>query len=551
MLVDGKIAYAIEEERLSREKRTRKFPFKGVQEILNNYKITLEDIDFIAVGWNPAINLENFNSSLSEGRSRFIGEYFYSIINNLMRFTEEAGDISEQIISLKSGKKIHIYFVRHHLCHAANYFLSPFKDSSILTIDAFGEKETVTFSKGNKNKISKIWKQEYPHSLGSFYSAFTEFLGFEPQNDEWKLMGASAYGDRNRYYKKLKKTFIILKEGFELNLRYFNHYQFHRPKLFTENLEKLLGLKFNKPNKNLTKNYFDLAASVQKCFEEIYLSLIKQIYKKNKSKNLVLSGGCALNSLANGKVVKNTRFKNIFIPPVPDDSGVSIGAAQYIYHNVKDFKNRYFMSNNYLGYKASEKEIIKELKLLKLNYLRIDNITAHAAKKISSGKIIGWYQGAVEFGDRALGNRSILADPRDPKVKDKINQMIKYRESFRPFAPAVLEEKAKEYFKGSSKTPFMEKIFLIKKSKIKIIPGVVHVDNTGRIQTVTKKQNKKFYNLVKEFEKITKVPILLNTSLNIKGDPIACKPIDAIKTFFSSGLDCLYLENFFIQKKDD
>ncbi len=209
------------------------------------------------------------------------------------------------------------------------------------------------------------------------------------------------------------------------------------------------------------------------------------------------------------------------------------------------------MNNNYLGYKASEKEIIKELKLLKLNYLKINNITAHAAKKISNGKIIGWYQGAVEFGDRALGNRSILADPRDSKVKDKINQMIKYRESFRPFAPAVLEEKAKEYFKDPSKTPFMEKIFLIKKNKIKIIPGVAHVDDTGRIQTVSKKQNKKFYNLIKEFEKITKVPIVLNTSFNIKGDPIVCKPIDAIRTFFSSGLDCLYLENFYIQKKDD
>ncbi len=330
MLVDGQIKYAIEEERLSREKRTRKFPKKGIQEIINRYKIDLEDLDCIAVGWNPAINLENYNSSLSEGKTRFIGEYFYSIINNLMRFTGDAGDISEQIISLNSGKKIHIYFVRHHLCHAANYYLSSFKDSSILTLDAFGEKETITFSKGNKNKINQIWKQEYPHSLGSFYSAFTEFLGFEPQNDEWKLMGASAYGNNKKYYKKLKKTFTILKEGFELNLKYFNHYQFHRPKLFTENLEKLLGLKSNKPNKNLTKNYFDLAASVQKCFEEIYLSLIKQIYKKNKSKNLVLSGGCALNSLANGKVVKNTRFKNIFIPPVPDDSGVSIGAAQYV-----------------------------------------------------------------------------------------------------------------------------------------------------------------------------------------------------------------------------
>ena len=468
-----------------------------------------------------------------------------------MKFTGEAGDLSEQIIHLKSGKKIHIYFVRHHLCHASNYFMSPFNDSSIITFDAFGEKESITFASGNNNKIKKLWEQEFPHSLGSFYSALTEFLGFKPQSDEWKLMGASAYGNAGKYYKKLKKTYKILNKGFELDLKYINHYQFHRPKLYTNELEKLLKLKANKLGSKLNKNYYDLAAASQRCFEDIYLNLINQMKKTNRSNNLVISGGCGLNSLVNGKILSRTSFKKIFIPPVPDDSGVSIGAAQYVHHNIKKFKKRYFMDHNYLGYEATNTEIEKDLKSLKINFKKIEDPSIHAAKQLSNGKIIGWFQGANEFGDRALGNRSILADPRGQDIKDKVNKLIKYREPFRPFAPAVLEEKAKYFFNNPSSTPFMEKICMIRKSKRTIIPGVTHKDGTGRIQTVNKTQNKKFYKLIQEFEKLTSIPILLNTSFNVKGEPMVCKPRDALKTFFSSGLDCLYLGNYFITKKND
>ena len=361
-------------------------------------------------------------------------------------------------------------------------------------------------------------------------------------------MGASAYGDSKKFQKKIKETYEILEEGFQLDLSFFNHFQFHRPGLFTEKLSSLLNLSPNIQDKELTQEYYDLAAAVQKSFEEIYFSLIKQLFKKNHSQNLVISGGSALNSLANGKVLENSNFKKIFIPPVPDDSGVSLGAAQYVYNKIYNGKKQYVMKNNYLGPKYAEERILKTLKTCKLNFKNIVNIEEHAAKKIVEGKIIGWFQGSLEFGDRALGNRSIIADPRDKLMKDKVNKLVKYREPFRPFAPAILYEELENYFVNPSPTPFMEKVLHVIESKKKLIPAVTHEDGTGRVQTVSIESNHKFYKLIYSFYKLTNIPILMNTSFNLKGEPIVCSPEDAIRTFFSSGLDLLYIENFCISK---
>lgn len=547
VIENGKLLYAVEEERLNREKRTRKFPILGILDALKRLNLKISDIDSFSIGWNPAINLEAMNIP-QNGQARFLGEIFYNVANPLINLSSPAGNISEQIIHLENKKKIHIFFVRHHLAHAASYYLSGFSKSAIVTLDAFGEKQCCHVAVGNKNKIETIWSQEFPHSLGSFYSAFTSFLGFKPQSDEWKLMGASAYGNPKRYLKKIEKIFTINEEGFEIDLSLFNHYQFHRPGLFLNKLSQLVGIMPNENGRPLNKNYYDLAASVQYVFEQICINLFQKINRKTRMQNLVFSGGCALNSVLNGKILQNSNFKKLFVPPFPDDSGVGVGSALYVYNHLRNHKKIFAFKNNYLGPSYSDKEINFILKSTKIKFKYSKDVSKHAANRLNEGKIIGWYQGNIEFGDRSLGNRSILADPRDPSMKDKVNKLIKYRESFRPFAPAILKNKVKSFFVNAQDTPFMEKVFLVKPKMQKIIPAVTHVDGSARLQTVTIEQNPKFYKLINNFFLITGVPIVLNTSFNLKGEPIVCSPQDAIKTFYSSGLDLLYLGNFFIEK---
>lgn len=549
LIKDNKIVAAIEEERLSREKRTRKFPINAVHFCLDRANIKFEEIDSLAISWNPLINLEKFEINVSQNFS-YIPSILSSTLNYMLRDIKNIDkDFFVQNLYLKNNKKIKIFFVNHHLSHASSFFLSGFSNANILTMDAFGENECVGFFNAKNNKIKKISAQNFPHSLGSFYSAFTEFCGFKPQSEEWKLMGASAYGQNSNFYEKIKKLINFDKKNlFYLDLKYFNHYMFHRPKYFNQELEKYLSLKQNETGKNLNKNYFNIAHASQKVFEETYFKLIDKSYSSSKSKNLVLSGGCALNCVANGKVLKNSKYTNIFIPPVPDDSGAGLGAALYVNNCINKNKSKISLFNNYLGPSFSNDEILKELNKFKIKNEYLKKVEDEATNSIINGKIIGWFQGQLEFGDRALGNRSILADPRDKNIKDKINKSIKYREAFRPFAPAVLEEKVLEYFDDAQTSYYMERALMIKKDKRKFIPAVTHVDGTGRLQTISKKRNIKFYNLVKTFYLKTGVPILLNTSFNVQGEPLVCTISDAIKNFYLSGLDELYIGNFRVKK---
>ncbi len=549
LICENKIIAAVEEERLSREKRTRKFPVQAIKFCLDKQNIKLEDLDSIAISWNPIINLESFDTNSSRNPSYF-PNILHTTINNIMREIKNIKkDFFVQNLTLESGKNIKIFFVNHHLSHASCFFASNFKEASILTVDAFGEHQCVGFYSGKRNGIDKIFEQNFPHSLGSFYSTFTEFCGFKPKSEEWKLMGASAYGKNSPYQKKIDSLIKFEKNGkFFLDLKYFNHYMFHRPGYVTENLENFLGLKKNKLNNNLNKEYFDIAFAVQKTFENIYLNLIRNIYKKNKSKNLVLAGGSALNCVANGKVLTNSNFKNIFVPPFPDDAGAGLGAALFVNSLISKKNSQIQFKHNYLGPSFTNNEILSVLKKFKLNYELIKNISDEASDSIIKGKIIAWFQGSLEFGDRALGNRSILADPRDRLMKNKINKFIKYRENFRPFAPAILEENLNEFCENSQKSFFMEKTLFIKSSKKKLIPSVTHVDGTGRVQSVSKNTNILFYNLIKSFYEKTGIPVLLNTSFNVQGEPIVCSVEDAIKNFYLSGLDEIYIGNYRIKK---
>ncbi len=542
LVVDGAAVFATEEERIIRQKRTRMFPMHGIRAALKHAGLRLEDIDAIGIGWNPAVNLEAFGGGQSSS-ARYLGEIFYNVPNHLMALKpNNHAALSRQTIDFIDGSSTEIVYVTHHLAHASSFFFSPFEEAAILTADAFGEKQCATFSSGAGNRIESLWDQEFPHALGSFFALFTEYCGFRPQNDEWKLMGAAAFGDRRRFLPKLRELVSLHDDGgFALDLRHFNHYQFHRPHMYTPLLIEHLGFPPNEQEKPLTELYYDLAAAAQAMFEEIYFHLMRALHKRTGLKNLVLAGGTALNSLANGKVREQTPFEELFIPPVPDDSGCSVGAAFYIHHMLNDAPRDYVMRTNYLGPRFSDDEIIAELTRYKAAFEIIDDRAARAAGLIAAGNIIGWFQGAMEFGDRALGNRSILGDPRDPALKDKVNESVKYREPFRPFAPSTLEEHAADYFVDPTPAPFMEKVFPIRPDKRDTIPAVVHADGTGRLQTVSREQNLLFYELIEHFHTLTGVPAVLNTSFNVKGEPIVCTPSDALRTFHTSGLDALII----------
>ena len=548
IMINGKIKAAIEEERLSRSKRTRLFPEKSIDYCLKTCGLKIDDIDAIAISWNPLINLEKFDKFQSRNLS-YLPNILHSALNHIIKNKKINEKYFNQTLLLKK-KKIEIFFIKHHLCHASMVYLSNFSNSGIVTTDGFGEKESSTLATFKKFKINEINENFFPHSLGSFYSTFTEYCGFTPQSEEWKLMGASSYTKNENLYKKLKNLVELKPKGkFELDLNYFNHYQFHRPNYYNNELIDYLNVEPRSNDKKpMNKKYFDIANSAQRVFEDVYFHQIKYLKNISNSQNLVVSGGCAMNCVANGKISKNTGFKNIFVSPVPDDSGACLGAASYLVNEIRNQKKKIYIKDYYLGPSFSNKEIELKLKKYQIKYKHIKNIEKHAAKEISTGKIIAWFQGQLEFGDRALGNRSILADPRSRKIKDLINKKIKFREKFRPFAPAILKEFSNEYFEENQLSNYMELALKFKKQVINKIPGVVHVDQTGRLQTVDKKYNLKFYNLINEFFKITKIPLILNTSFNIQGEPIVCSIEDAIKNFYLSGLDKMYIGDFEISK---
>jgi len=549
LVVDGKVVFACEEERLIRSKRTRNFPEKGIKSALKFAEIDIKQVDCIAVSWNPGINMEAGVPGM-ENKPRHIAEIMYSVPSNMQKLQGESGSKFAKSSLVYDGRQIDVYYINHHIAHASSFFLSGFENAAILTVDAFGEKECVTFNIGDARGIIPIFSQEFPHSLGAFYSTFTEFCGFKAQSDEWKLMGASPYGNSKKFKDKLKKLFMLHEnEGFSLNLNYFDFYQFHTKKRYSKELIHLLEIEPNEPGKDLSQDYYDLCAGVQECLEEIYFHLLNSLQQKTGLKNVVIAGGTALNSVANGKVLSSTEFEQLFVPPMPDDAGAGLGAALYTSKMLKNDIVFDEMIHNYLGPGYTNDEIAVELDKYKIPYKKIASPSKKAAELIAEGAIIGWFQGRLEFGDRALGNRSILADPRNDKMKDLVNSTIKYRENFRPFAPAILAEEISEYFDEDEPAPFMERVLPIKKEKQALIPAVTHVDGSGRLQSVTPGQNKPFYELISHFKNLTGVPIVLNTSFNLKGEAMVCSPYDAIRTFYTSGLDHLILGDFLISKQ--
>jgi carbamoyltransferase len=578
LIIDGKIAAAVQEERFTRIKHDDSFPVNGIKYVLNEFKLSLNQLDAVVFYEKPFIKFERLiETYLSESPLGF--SFFFKSLPIWIKeklFQKKLLIDSLKKIDLKFDKS-RLKFSEHHYSHAASaFFPSPYEEAIILIIDGVGEWSTTSLAIGRKNKIKMVSEINFPHSLGLLYSAFTYYLGFKVNSGEYKVMGLAPYGIP-KYSNLILKNIIDLKDdgSFRLNMKYFNYTK--GLTMTNDKFNSLFKVKNrNSNNERLNQFHMDVAASLQNVLEFIILKLTKNISEKYSIKNLCLAGGVALNCVTNGKILKQKLFDNIWIQPASGDAGGSVGAAYAFWYNKYDsnrvIMNKDSMEGSYLGPSYSESQIKKDLEKLKAKYqkLKYDEILKVTAKELANGKAVGWFQGRMEFGPRALGNRSIIADPRNINMQKNLNLKVKYRESFRPFAPAILREKLEEWFDLSIDSPYMlqvsslldkhclnmsdeeKKLFGIDKLNIKrsTIPAITHVDYSARIQTVHKETNDKFYSLIEEFNQITNCPILVNTSFNVRGEPIVCTPEDAFKCFMGTNLDILVVENFIMYKEN-
>ncbi len=549
LVKDGKIIFAICEERLTKVKQDKSFPINAINYVCKAEKITLKDIKNIYIGWNPRFYLPKSDGSMLEAyRQR--GKIAYFSLNELATINDKQELSNLKQVLIYDDHEIEIKYVDHHKAHLSNgFFSSNFESADFLILDGFGEKTTGFCGTIDYSGINILNEYTSPHSIGSFYSAFTDFLGFKPNSEEWKVMALSPMGNAKKYYDKVKKLIKIDDINFELDLSYFEHFLFFTKEYYTNKFSKEFDWLNN--SEELTQDHYDLVAACQLVAEETTFSILNSLHNKTKLTNLVVGGGFFMNSVLNGKITEKTPYKNIFIGGSPDDSGISIGSALFGYYFdlSKTKKIKEALTHNYFGIEYSDEQIITELRRRKLKFKKVEKICYETAKLIYEGNIIGWFQGKSEFGQRALGNRSILANPCLPNIKDLVNSSIKYRESFRPFAPSIIKEKQNILFNdfNNQTSYFMEKVFNYKDSWEEKVPGTDHY-GTGRLQTVDKDINPKYYQLIEELYKLTNVPCILNTSFNVNGMPVVETPSDAINCFYSSGIDYLIIGNYIIGK---
>lgn len=566
LLKDGEIIAAAEEERFKRIKHWAGFPSESITYCLYEAKITLKEVEHIAINSDPNAN--------------FSRKVIYSLQNRLSfkflfnRFVNKRKkkDIEDEFKRFfhKNIIKSKIHHIEHHLSHLASaHYASPFEKSIALSVDGFGDFSSGAWGIGSKEFIEIKDRIHFPHSLGIFYQALTQFIGFPNYGDEYKVMGLAPYG-KPTFLEKMRKIVHLRKNGsYSLNLNLFRHYNENIKyewnncspsiaNLFNDNLANFLEVSPRSNNQPLEQVHYDIAHSTQAMYEEAFFNLLNTVFNKNKIENLTLAGGCAMNSVANGKIYRRSKYKNVYIQSAAGDAGGAIGCAYVVAAKLRLLNGSSKMEHAYLG-PHFDNEFHRDL--INRNRYRIEKsncdiefiendkeLCSLTAKAISNGNIIGWFQGRMEWGPRALGNRSILGDPRRSDMKNILNLKIKRRESFRPFAPSIMREYVPEWFEEDDDVPFMMQVFQIKKNKRNIIPAVTHVDGSGRLQTVEQKTNKKYYMLINEFMKITGVPILLNTSFN-ENEPVVCHPEEALKTFLRTKMDILVLGNWIIKRK--
>ena len=555
----GQLIAAVEEERFNRIKHWAGFPAESIRYCLEVGGISAVDLDHIAVSFNPKANLNR--------KLLFTLKQRPAISSLLDRFSKQSksATLQEQLADAchcqSEDIRAPIHTLEHHSTHLASAFLiSPFEKAAILSVDGMGDFVSTLCAVGEGNHLEYFSRVYYPHSIGYLYNAITLYLGFPAYGDEYKVMGLAPYGEPE-YLDAFRRIIYPHGDNFELNLDYFTHHQqgiamkwdngapsvepFHSPEL-----EKLFG-PVRHPQSELTQKHQNIAASLQAVTEEIIFHLLNRLSDRTKTDNLCLAGGVAMNSVANGKISQNTPFQNVYIPVGAADNGTSIGAAFFIWHQILKQPRQFLLNHAYWGSEFADAECLEALKSENLpsQYLDPEALRHQVVDALCQGKVVGWFQGRMEFGARALGNRTLLADPRRADMRDIINLKIKFREKFRPFAPSILEERVGEYFEIDASSPFMEKVLKIRPEKRAEIPAVTHVDGTGRLQTVNRQTNPPYWELINTFGQRTGIPMVLNTSLN-ENEPIVRTPTEAIKCFLRTHMDALVLGSYYIERKD-
>jgi len=587
ILVDGKIEAAAQEERFTRKKHTAEFPVNAIKYCLDHTGLEIDDLDFIVFYDKPLLKFERILETYYAFAPKGLLSFLKAIpvwVNEKM-FLKRIIYNSLKEIGPYSKSKIKLLFPEHHLSHAASaFFASPFNESAILTIDGVGEWATASICKGDGNQITTLKELNFPHSVGLLYSAFTYFLGFTVNSGEYKLMGLAPYGnpasdETKEFIRIIKEHLVDIKDdgSIWLNQKYYKYATGLRM-LDHKKWHKLFNMEKRDPDDEIQQNHCNLALAIQLVTEEIVFKMAEEAKKITGSDNLCMAGGVALNCVANGKLVKEGLFKDIFIQPAAGDAGGALGAAlaaHYIYNGEKrEITNgNDSMKGAFLGPDFSEKEIETTLKKLKANYQKIDefdHLCDQVAGLIADVNVVGWFQGRMEYGPRALGNRSIIADARNPEMQKKLNLKIKYREGFRPFAPSVLVEDAPEYFDTNVPSPYMLLIAYVNEERRNKLPdsyhdlpvwdklyykrsdiqSITHLDFSARLQTVHKGTNPKYWKIINAFKQKTNYGLVVNTSFNVRGEPIVCTPKDAYVCFMSTEMDYLVLGDFLLSKKD-
>ena len=586
IIVNSEIVAAAQEERFTREKHTPLFPYNAIKFCLEQTGLKLEELDAVVFYDKPIVKFERLLSTFYQVAPKGLIPFIKSIpiwLKEKLFLRKLIFDNLKEIDPTIKKNDLKLLFTEHHISHAASSFYpSNYKKSAILTIDGVGEWCTASICHGNDKKIEILKELHFPHSIGLLYSAFTYYLGFRVNSGEYKLMGLAPYGietsdETKLFIDKIKSEIVDIKEdgSIYLNQKYFK-YTYGLRMIKESKFKSLFGFYSRKEEDEITQSHCNMALAIQKVTEEIVIKMVNETKKLTNSNNLCLSGGVALNCVANGKIEELGIFENIYIQPASGDAGGSLGAALAINHMYFDIERHYskdydLMKGSYLGPYFSNKEILimnKKHKAVFEHEVSFEKLCEKVAKLISDDNVVGWFQGRSEFGPRALGNRSILADPRNPKMQKKLNLKIKKREGFRPFAPSVLEEDYCDYFEGKTLSPYM---LLVKKiqSNIKFkipnfyweleywdklytkrskLQSITHVDFSARIQSVSKKTNRKYWHLINEFKKITGVSVLVNTSFNVRGEPIVNTPEDAFKCFMNTDMDYLIINNFLYNK---
>ena len=572
LVIDGQLVAAVEEERFTRVKHCAGFPAHAVRYCLDAAGIKPGEIDHVAIARDPnarllrkavyALRMPRLALDRLGARSKFAG------------IKDEVG---QALGVSREGIKAEIHRVEHHKAHlASSFFVSPFEEAALFSVDGLGDFASMMWGMGTGSKLNAQGSIAFPHSLGIYYTALSQYLGFTRYGDEYKVMGLAAYGEPE-YEEEFKKIVRLHpnhsseagQPGFTLGLDYFVH---HRTgpemtwregtpslgKLYSDFLVKRLG-PAREPQAPVEKRHQNIAASLQARLEDVTLPLVRRLHGQTRQSNLCMAGGVAFNCTVNGKILQDTPFENLYIQPAAGDAGLAVGAAFYVWHQILGRPRSFEMKHAYWGPEFGEGEIREALGVrrealrnnsegeLRISEWSVEQVVGRTAAQIAAGKIVGWFQGRMEFGPRALGNRSIVVDPRRPEMKDILNQRIKHREVFRPFAPSILEERVGDYFTQSYPSPFMLMTYPVRPEKREVIPAPTHVDGTGRLQTVNREQNPLYWQLIKEFEKITGVPVLLNTSFN-DNEPVVCRIEEALDCFTRTRMDVLVIGNYLIER---